>query len=333
MSINKIVILPGNGCRNIERANWYATVRDELRKRLSASAGVAGTRAVSAPYEFGAINATASGGGFRFHVDGNANLVRHLSCGSLVWASAGSVVRIRFGAPFNASLNNDRRIADGVYNISLSPLIRARQEVQLSDCLRPNLELEGAGAEWPLLAYGFALAIDQVSLWFTIGTKPTTTTITLTTLVSAIAQTSSLESSTGATFSSTNLPTAPSLLSEATVTTATTLVPVSTLKLGDNSAAIIGGAVGASVGLLVIAFVMLAVWYRRRDTLPAAPVQTQRAQPAAATAHQQYGPSPVFSQNQYGPAPPNSVYAASVADFKFQTSESPYTELTDFENN
>jgi hypothetical protein len=81
-------------------------------------ASVAVTRTSSAPYEFVAINATA-GAGIRFHLDADANLVRYLHCGSLVLASTGSVVQLRFTAPFDASRNADRRIADGVYNVSL----------------------------------------------------------------------------------------------------------------------------------------------------------------------------------------------------------------------
>jgi hypothetical protein len=137
---------------------------------------VTATRTVSAPYEFGIINVTA-GAGFLFRLDANANLRRHLLCDSLVLATAGSVVRLQFAAPFNASQNIDRRVADGVYNVSLASLMRARQ-VQLIDCLQPALELVGAGAEWSLLAYGFTLALNQVSLWFTLGTVLTTTTTT-----------------------------------------------------------------------------------------------------------------------------------------------------------
>lgn len=38
--INKIVILPGNGCRNVERANFYASLRDALRAALGDSVQV-----------------------------------------------------------------------------------------------------------------------------------------------------------------------------------------------------------------------------------------------------------------------------------------------------
>lgn len=38
--INKIVILPGNGCRNVERANFYASLRNALRAALGDSVQV-----------------------------------------------------------------------------------------------------------------------------------------------------------------------------------------------------------------------------------------------------------------------------------------------------
>lgn len=356
---------------------------------------VVATRTISAPYEFVAVDLTA-GAGLRFHVDGNGNLVRHLHSGSLVLASAGSVVQLKFDVPFNASRNVDRRVAEGIYNVSLVPLMRARQ-VQLFDCLQLALELEGAGAEWSLVAYGFALALpDQVSLWFVIGstlttttttttastttttasttttavpvtTRPatsrvtpaSTTTTTTTTTTSALTTTTPVTArvtttSTGQQGSQTTTSAAPTsaISPQTAATTAATMGETTTSvqtavvtsaasaqasgspqtgtaieAADDNSAAIIGGAVGASVGLLVIGVVVAALWYRRRASPPATNETAMQSQSAVAPslARQEYGPSPVFAPSPYGPGPaeaPGSVYAASAVDFKITESAS-----------
>jgi hypothetical protein len=189
---------------------------------------VAATRTVSAPYEFVDINITA--GGLRFSLDADANLVRHLHSDTLTVTSAGSAVQLVFAAPFNASRNADRRVAEGIYNVSLAPLMRARQ-VQLVDCLQPALELVGAGAEWPLLAYGFSQTPNQVSLWFTIGTLVTTTTTlgpTTTTTLTTVSPTTtvSANASISPTTTSSTIPTTTQLTT--TAVTTSPLAPATT---------------------------------------------------------------------------------------------------------
>jgi hypothetical protein len=347
----------------------------------------AATRTLSAPYEFVAVNASA-GAGLRFHLDADANLVRHLHCSTLVLASAGSVVQLRFAAPFNASRNADRRVDDGVYNVSLAPLVRARQAVQLVDCLQPALELDGAGSEWALLSYGFMLApLDQLSVWFVIGSIVTTTASSTTTVAAsstAVSNSTSSRLTTRATFSAVTVTTTiatttatttaaaatideisaqttvsfgPSIASSSTTTaqasdstsatanasanSANTASPVlsgSLVQTGaapdDNMAVIVGGVVGAAVGVvMLISIAVVVVRYRRRNRpLPAIANETALQSPSVVS-RQQYGPSPVFVPSPYGPGPseaPSSAYAASVSEFKVAEASS-YGVFTDLE--
>jgi hypothetical protein len=349
----------------------------------------AATRTLSAPYEFVAVNASA-GAGLRFHLDADANLVRHLHCSTLVLASAGSVVQLRFAAPFNASRNADRRVGDGVYNVTLVPLVRARQAVQLVDCLQPALELDGAGSEWALLSYGFVLApLDQLSVWFVIGSIVTTTTAAAsssttvaasTTKVSTVSSSTSSRLTTSATVSAVSVTTITATMATTTAATATSgqITAPTTLSLGatmatttphgsgsasatanasaiiantaspllsgslvqtgaapdDNMTVIIGGVVGAAVGVVVlISIAVVVVRYRRRNRpLPASANETALQSPSVVS-RQQYGPSPVFVPSSYGPGPaeaPSSAYAVSVSEFKIAEASS-YGVFTDLE--
>jgi hypothetical protein len=310
-----------------------------------------------------------------------------LHCSTLALASAGSVVQLRVAAPFNASRNADRRVGDGIYNVSLAPLVRARQAVQLVDCLQPALELDGAGSEWALLSYGFVLApLDQLSLWSVIGSTSTTTASSTTTVAASTTKVGTVSNSTSsrlttrATVSSVTIST--TLATMATTTAATsgqtnaqttgsfgasisspsttahvsgsasatanasanianTASPIlsgSLVQTGaapdDNMGVIIGGVVGAAVGVvMLISIAVVVVRYRRRNRpLPASANETALQSPSGMS-RQQYGPSPVFVPSPYGPGPaeaPSSAYASSVSEFKIAEASS-YGVFTDLE--
>jgi hypothetical protein len=104
----------------------------------------------------------------------------------------------------------------------------------------------------------------------------------------------------------------------------------------DQTPAIIGGAVGASVGLVVLIGIAVVLYQRRARPPPnEVAMRSQNAvappneiampsQSAVVVApRQQYGPSPVLAPTEYGPGPPvapGSAYVASMTEFQHAVS-------------